>query len=228
MNMATDLQSVTLADKYEKHEGRVFINGTQALVRLLLIQKELDEKAGLNTRGYVSGYRGSPMGTIDNMLWRESKRLDAAGVVFKPGVNEDLAATSVWGTQQVQFFPDPQVEGVYAMWYGKAPGVDRSADVIRHGNTAGASKNGGVLLAVGDDHPGKSSTVVNQSGTILSTMGVPVLYPSNVQEIIEFGLLGCPLPGRRGQPFLPRGPGRRQDDQGLFPEHALARDGSGP
>ena len=190
MNAPVDLRDITLSDKFEVENGRVFITGTQAIARLLLLQKDLDARNGLNTRGYVSGYRGSPMGMLDNTLWREKKRMEAAGVVFNPGVNEDLAATSVWGTQQVAFFPDPKVDGVYAMWYGKAPGVDRSADVLRHGNTAGAAPNGGVLLAVGDDHPGKSSTVVNQSEPLLQALHIPVLYPSNVEEIITFGLLG--------------------------------------
>jgi indolepyruvate ferredoxin oxidoreductase len=193
LNVTPDLSAISLDDKYEKSSGRVFITGTQALLRLLLIQKEIDERAQLNTRGYVSGYRGSPLGTLDSVLWKEKRRIGAAGVVFKPGVNEDLAATSVWGTQQVAFFPEPQVDGVYAMWYGKAPGVDRSADVLRHGNTAGAAPNGGVLLAVGDDHPGKSSTVVNQSEPLLAALNIPVLYPANVQEIIEYGLMGWAL-----------------------------------
>ncbi|TDG13421.1 indolepyruvate ferredoxin oxidoreductase family protein [Seongchinamella unica] len=187
------LQSVSLADKYDKSEGRVFISGTQALARLALVQREIDTRAGLNTRGFISGYRGSPLGTLDSVLWREHKRLDAAGVVFQPGVNEDLAATAVWGSQQLDFFPDPQVDGVYALWYGKAPGVDRSADAIRHGNNFGTHKHGGVLVVVGDDHPGKSSTVVNQSEPMFAAMQIPVLYPSDVQEIIDFGLLGWQL-----------------------------------
>ena len=187
------LMDVELSDKFDKDDGRIFISGTQALARLALIQRQLDQKKGLNTRGFISGYRGSPLGMLDNTLWREKKRMEEAGVVFQPGVNEDLAATAIWGTQQLEFFPDPLVDGVYAMWYGKAPGVDRSADVMRHGNNFGTHKHGGVLVAVGDDHPGKSSTVVNQSEPLLSALDIPVLYPSDVQEIIEFGLLGWEL-----------------------------------
>jgi len=187
------LMDVALSDKFEKSEGRIFVSGTQALARLALIQRQLDQHKGLNTRGFISGYRGSPLGMLDNTLWREKKRMAEAGVVFQPGVNEDLAATAVWGTQQLEFFPDPLVDGVYAMWYGKAPGVDRSADVMRHGNHFGTHKHGGVLVAVGDDHPGKSSTVVNQSEPIFAALGMPVLYPCDVQEIIDFGLLGWQL-----------------------------------
>jgi indolepyruvate ferredoxin oxidoreductase len=184
---------VELSDKFDKDDGRIFISGTQALARLALIQRQLDKKRGLNTRGFISGYRGSPLGTLDITLWHEKKRMAEAGVVFQPGVNEDLAATAVWGTQQLDFFPDPLVDGVYAMWYGKGPGVDRSADVMRHGNSFGAHKHGGVLVAVGDDHPGKSSTVANQSEPLLASLFIPTLYPSDVQEIIEFGLLGWEL-----------------------------------
>ncbi|MEM7019320.1 MAG: indolepyruvate ferredoxin oxidoreductase family protein, partial [Pseudomonadota bacterium] len=187
------LREVALSDKFEQDEGRIFINGTQALARLALLQRQLDQQRGLNTRGFISGYRGSPLGGLDSTLWREKDRMEEAGVVFQPGVNEDLAATAVWGTQQLDFFPDPQVDGVYAMWYGKAPGVDRSADAMRHGNSFGSHENGGVLVVAGDDHPGKSSTVVNQSEPLLRALEIPVFYPSDVQEIIEFGLLGWEL-----------------------------------
>ena len=193
MNAKQNLRDVSLSDKFEQQDGQIFISGTQALARLALIQRDLDQAQGLNTRGFISGYRGSPLGGLDSTLWREKQRMEEAGVVFQPGVNEDLAATAVWGTQQIDFFPDPQVDGVYAMWYGKAPGVDRSADAMRHGNSFGSHKNGGVLIVAGDDHPGKSSTVVNQSEPILRALDIPVLYPSNVQEIIEFGLLGWEL-----------------------------------
>ncbi|MEP5765127.1 MAG: indolepyruvate ferredoxin oxidoreductase family protein [Halieaceae bacterium] len=187
------LLDVDLSDKFEIDEGRILISGTQALARLPLVQRQLDQNMGLNTRGFISGYRGSPLGMLDNTLWREKKRMDEAGVVFQPGVNEDLAATAVWGSQQLDFFPEPLVDGVYAMWYGKAPGVDRSADAMRHGNSFGTHKHGGVLLAVGDDHPGKSSSIVNQSEPLLAALKIPVLYPSNVQEIMDFGLLGWQL-----------------------------------
>ena len=193
MTAIEPLGPVTLADKFDKHDGRIFINGNQALARIALVQREVDRRNGLNTRGYISGYRGSPLGTLDATLWREQKRVEAAGVVFHPGLNEDLAATAVYGTQQIDIFREPQVDGVYAMWYGKGPGVDRSADAMRHGNHYGTHRNGGVLVAVGDDHPGKSSTVVNQSEPLLAALDIPVLYPADVQEIIQFGLLGWQL-----------------------------------
>ena len=193
MNIEAGLKSVDLSDKFELDEGRIFISGTQALARLALIQTRIDKAAGLNTRGFISGYRGSPLGGLDATLWREKDRMEAAGVVFKPGINEDLAATMVIGSQQIDFFPDPQVDGVYAMWYGKGPGVDRSGDALRHGNMYGAHANGGVLVVPGDDHPGKSSTVVNQSEPLLAALSIPTLYPSDVQEIINFGLLGWAL-----------------------------------
>lgn len=189
----TQLKDISLSDKFTAEKDRVFINGTQALARIIMLQKNFDAKQGLDTQGYVSGYRGSPLGMLDLTLWQQKKVLADSGVVFQPGLNEDLAATSIWGTQQIYFFPDPKVDGVYAMWYGKEPGVDRSSDILRHGNMAGSHKNGGVLVVMGDDHPGKSSTIVNQSEPLLSTLGIPVLYPSNVQEIIDFGLLGWQL-----------------------------------
>lgn len=190
MSAQQPLKDVTLSDKFELDDGPVLISGTQALARIALIQRQLDQQRGLNTRGFISGYRGSPLGGLDATLWREQERMEAAGVVFQPGVNEDLAATAVWGTQQLDSFPDPLVDGVYAMWYGKAPGVDRSSDPMRHGNHFGTHKNGGVLVVVGDDHPGKSSTVVNQSEPLLRALDIPTLYPADVQEIIDFGLLG--------------------------------------
>jgi len=193
MNNLTELKTIKLSDKFELDEGRIFITGTQAIVRLLLIQKSLDARAGLNTAGFVSGYRGSPMGTVDYAMWREKARLDAANIVFQPGINEDLAATAIWGTQQLDSFQNPLVDGVYSIWYGKAPGVDRSGDVLRHGNSNGTHKNGGVLVFYGDDHPGKSSTIVCQSEPALAAMHIPSLYPSNVQEIIDFGILGWAL-----------------------------------
>ena len=190
MNIETGLKAVDLSDKFELTNGRIFISGTQALARLTLVQRQLDQKSGLNTRGFISGYRGSPLGMLDNTLWREKKRLDEAGVVFQPGVNEDLGATMVAGSQQIDNYPDPLVDGVYAMWYGKGPGVDRSGDAFRHGNYVGTHRNGGVLLVAGDDHPGKSSTVANQSEPLLAALLIPTLYPANVQEILDYGLLG--------------------------------------
>jgi indolepyruvate ferredoxin oxidoreductase len=187
------LNNASLEDRFEVDKGRVFITATQALVRLALVQRDRDAAAGLDTAGFISGYRGSPLGGLDLALWREKERLQASHVVFQPGVNEDLAATSVWGTQQFDAFPGPRRDGVFAMWYGKGPGVDRSGDAIRHGNMAGSHRHGGVLLVFGDDHPGKSSTVAHQSEPTLAAHHVPVLYPASVAEFLEFGLMGWAL-----------------------------------
>lgn len=182
------LQSVTLDDKYIQTKGRIYISGTQVLARLPMLQKERDRRQGLNTAGYVSGYRGSPLGGLDLALWKAQKHLASHDIVFQPGLNEDLAATAVWGTQQVNLYPDAQRDGVFGMWYGKGPGVDRSADVLKHANAAGTSANGGVLMLAGDDHAAKSSSVAHQSEHLLIACGIPVLYPANVQEYLDFGL----------------------------------------
>ncbi len=181
---------VSLNDKWTITRGRVFLNGTQALARILLAQKYLDEQAGLNTAGYITGYRGSPLGNVDSTLWSISKLLDAASITFLPGVNEDIAATVVRGTQQINALPGALVDGVFAAWYGKGPGVDRSGDALKHGNFAGAHKNGGVLICYGDDHGGKSSTVAHHSEQAMAAALIPSLYPADVSEIIEYGLLG--------------------------------------
>ena len=191
MNIA--LREVSLNDRYTQSEGTIFLNGNQALVRLLLTQRERDQKAGLNTAGFVSGYRGSPLGGFDMELWKSKDFLKSHSIVFQPGMNEDLAATSVWGTQQIDSMPGKTVDGVFAMWYGKGPGVDRSGDPFKHGNYAGTTEQGGVLVVFGDDHPGKSSTVAHQSEQALSAHMIPVLYPSNVEEILTFGLYGYAL-----------------------------------
>lgn len=183
----------TLEDKYSASEGWVYMTGTQALVRLPLQQRLRDQSAGLNTGGYVSGYRGSPMGRYDMELWAAEKALKAANVVFRPGLNEDLAATAIWGSQYVGTFPGAKVEGVFGIWYGKGPGVDRSGDVLRHANLSGSSAKGGVLCIAGDDHGAKSSTVANYSDPVFISMGIPVLYPSNTQELLDFGLHGIAL-----------------------------------
>jgi indolepyruvate ferredoxin oxidoreductase len=188
--MAAALREVSLDDKYLSHSGRIYLTGTQALVRLALVQRERDAAAGLNTAGFISGYRGSPIGMFDFQLWKAKKLLEKAQVVFRPGVNEDLAATAVWGTQQVGFFPGAKHDGVFAMWYGKGPGVDRSGDVLKHGSRGGSSRHGGVLVIAGDDHPGKSSTICNHSEPLLAALGIPTLYPASVQEILDFGLHG--------------------------------------
>ena len=187
----TPLQEVTLDDKYTKSSGRIYISGTQALARLPMLQKQRDEKAGLNTGGFISGYRGSPLGALDMALWQAKGHLAENNIIFQAGVNEDLAATSVWGTQQVNLSPNgSKVDGVFGMWYGKGPGVDRSADVLKHANSAGTSPHGGVLMLAGDDHAAKSSSVAHQSEHLLIACGIPVLYPSNVQEYLDYGLHG--------------------------------------
>ncbi|CAG1011329.1 hypothetical protein RHIZO_03998 [Rhizobiaceae bacterium] len=184
------LANVSLDDKYALDTGRVYLTGTQAFVRLLILQQQRDRLAGLNTGGFVSGYRGSPLGGLDQALWSARPFLERANVTFQPGLNEDLAATSIWGTQQVNLHPGATVDGVYAMWYGKGPGVDRCGDVFKHANFAGTSKHGGVLVLAGDDHAAKSSTLPHQSDHQFSAAMIPVLYPSSVQEILDLGLHG--------------------------------------
>src|SRR5438552_62040 len=147
-----NLAPVTLDDKYALERGRVYLSGTQALVRLPLMQRQRDRAAGLETGGFISGYRGSPLGNYDNALWGARRFLEKSRIHFQPGVNEDLAATAVWGSQQVGMFPGAEVQGVFGIWYGKGPGVDRSVDVLKHGNSAGSSRHGGVLGLMGDDH----------------------------------------------------------------------------
>src|ERR1700704_4979819 len=186
-------EDVTLEDKYLLPSGRVYMTGTQALVRLLLAQKERDAAAGLNTGGFVSGYRGSPLGAVDQELWKARKHLEAHAIKFVPGLNEELAATSVWGSQMVNLDPKVKVDGVFALWYGKGPGVDRSGDVFKHGNFAGTAKHGGALLLAGDDQTCKSSTTAHQSEYAFMDLGIPVLNPSGVQEFLDLGLHGWAL-----------------------------------
>ncbi|WP_137939820.1 indolepyruvate ferredoxin oxidoreductase family protein [Chitinivorax sp. B] len=181
---------ITLEDKYRLESGRVFLNGTQALVRLPMLQHQRDIAAGLNTAGFISGYRGSPLGGLDQELWRAKKFLEPHNITFQPGLNEDLAATAVWGSQQVGLFPGAKYDGVFSMWYGKGPGVDRSGDVLRHGNAAGSSKFGGVLLIAGDDHAAKSSTLPHQTDHVFDAFMIPVLNPAGVQEFLDFGIHG--------------------------------------
>jgi len=183
-------EAITLDDKYTLERGRVFLTGTQALIRLPMLQRQRDLKAGLNTAGFISGYRGSPLGSVDQTAAKAQKYLEAHQVRFQPGVNEDLAATSIWGTQQLNLFPGAKYDGVFAMWYGKGPGVDRCGDVFKHANGAGTAKHGGVLVLAGDDHAAKSSTNAHQSEHILKACGIPVLYPSTVQEYLDYGLHG--------------------------------------
>ena len=184
---------VTLDDKWNVEDGRVLMNGTQALVRVLLAQGALDRRRGLHTAGYISGYRGSPLGSVDTTLWSIANRLKESDIVFQPGLNEDIAATAIRGTQQLDAVPDPAYDGVYAAWYGKGPGVDRSGDALKHGNYAGAHRHGGVLVFYGDDHAGKSSTVSHQSEQALAANLIPSLYPANVQEVFDYGLFGFAL-----------------------------------
>jgi indolepyruvate ferredoxin oxidoreductase len=182
--------SVTLDDKYQVEVERVFLTGTQAIVRLPLLQRALDVAAGRNTAGFISGYRGSPLGSVDIQCWAAREQLAASHIQFRPGVNEDMAATAIWGTQQVALLPGAKYDGVFSLWYGKGPGVDRSGDVLKHGNFAGTSRGGGVLVAAGDDHACKSSTVPHQSEPALSAALIPVLVPADVREILEYGLHG--------------------------------------
>lgn len=193
--MSTELQraSTALDDKYTQDSGWVYLTGMQALVRLPLQQRLRDAAVGHNTGGYISGYRGSPMGRYDMELWAAEKALKAANVVFRSGLNEDLAATAIWGAQYVGSFPGAKVDGVFGIWYGKGPGVDRSGDVLRHANMAGTSPLGGVVCLAGDDHGAKSSTVVNFSDPIFMAVGMPVLYPSNTQELLDYGLHGIAM-----------------------------------
>ena len=187
---ASALLDVSLDDKYALDHGRVYLTGVQALVRLLMLQRQRDAAAGLNTAGFVTGYRGSPLGGLDQALWSAQPFLERAQIRFQPGVNEDMAATAVWGSQQLNLYPGAKYDGVFSMWYGKGPGVDRSGDVLKHANYAGTSKHGGVLVLAGDDHAAKSSTIPHQSDHQFSAAMIPVLYPSSVQEIIDLGLHG--------------------------------------
>ncbi|MET3146280.1 UNVERIFIED_ORG: indolepyruvate ferredoxin oxidoreductase [Xanthomonas axonopodis] len=180
----------TLDHKYTRTDGRIYLSGVQALVRLPLLQRLRDDAAGLATAGFISGYRGSPLGGLDLELWRARKHLDAAKVTFTPGLNEDLAATMVWGTQQTNLFPGANVQGVYGMWYGKGPGVDRSGDVFKHGNAAGTSPFGGVLALAADDHACRSSTLPHGSEDEFVSAMMPILNPAGVQDILDMGLLG--------------------------------------
>jgi indolepyruvate ferredoxin oxidoreductase len=183
------LETVTLDDKYRLDRGRAFMSGVQALVRLPMLQRQRDAMAGLNTAGFVSGYRGSPLGGYDQALWAAKKHLAANHIVFQPGVNEELGATAVWGTQQLDLYPkDAKYDGVFGIWYGKGPGVDRCSDVFKHANMAGTSRHGGVIAIAGDDHVSKSSTAPHQSDHIFKACGLPVFFPSDVQGILDMGL----------------------------------------
>ena len=185
-----NLANVSLEDKYRLEHGRVFLTGMQALARLPMLQHAMDHRAGLHTAGYVSGYRGSPLGGLDTALHAAGPFLKAQDITFQPGVNEDIAATAIWGTQQLHLFPQPKFDGIFSMWYGKGPGVDRCGDVFKHANHAGTSKHGGVLLVAGDDPAARSSAVAHQSEHMFSACGSPVLAPADLQEYLDFGLHG--------------------------------------
>ncbi|QBY00341.1 indolepyruvate ferredoxin oxidoreductase family protein [Rhodophyticola sp. CCM32] len=187
------VQQVSLEDRYDMTKSPVLLNGTQALVRLMIAQKARDKAAGLNTAGYVTGYRGSPLGAVDLQMARAQKHLTASDILFQPGTNEDMAATALWGSQQAELRGEGKYDGVFGLWYGKGPGVDRSGDVMRHVNMAGSSAHGGVLMAMGDDHTGESSTVCHQSDWALVDVHMPVLSPAGVQEILDYGHYGFAL-----------------------------------
>ena len=187
------LDAYELEDRYRRKSGRVFLTGTQALVRIALMQRALDRAAGLDTAGFISGYRGSPLGAFDQELWRAKAYLDANDITFLPAVNEDLAATALLGTQQVETDPHRTVEGVFGIWYGKGPGVDRAGDALKHGNAYGSSPHGGVLVVAGDDHGCVSSSMPHQSDVAFLTFMMPHLNPADVAEYLAFGLYGFAL-----------------------------------
>ena len=186
-------QHITLQDKWEKKSGHAYLNGSQALARLPMLQADLDKRNGLNTAGFISGYRGSPLGGFDKTLWEIGDYLEQSNITFQPGVNEDLGATAVWGSQQVNFFEGAKYDGVFGLWYGKGPGVDRTGDVFKHANASGTSPYGGVLAVAGDDHACKSSTLPHQSDYAFIDAMMPVLYPSGIQEMLDLGLYGWAL-----------------------------------
>jgi indolepyruvate ferredoxin oxidoreductase len=184
------LNHVTLDDKYDLAKSRIFVTGFQAIVRLCLMQKERDRRAGLNTAGYVTGYRGSPLGTLDQQFIRAQRSLDKYDIRFQGGINEDIAATALWGSQQAELRGEGKFDGVFGLWYGKGPGVDRTGDVFRHANFAGTSRYGGVLALMGDDHTAESSTTAHQSEYHFIDVMIPILNPAGVQEILDYGLYG--------------------------------------
>ncbi len=188
-----ELEDVKLGDKYDLSKSTVFLSGTQAIIRLTLMQKARDKAAGLNTAGYVTGYRGSPVGGLDQQFARAQKVIADYDVKFEPGLNEDLAATAIWGSQQAQMRGEGTYDGVFGVWYGKGPGVDRTGDVFRHANSAGTAEHGGVLILAGDDHAAESSTVPHQSEFALMDAMMPILNPSGVQEILDYGIYGFAL-----------------------------------
>ena len=184
------LRPVSLEDKYDLTQSHIFVTGYQALIRACLMQKELDRRAGLNTAGFVTGYRGSPLGGLDQQFIRAARRLVASDIKFQPGINEELAATALWGTQQAELRGEGKFDGVFGMWYGKGPGVDRTGDAFRHANLAGSSKHGGVIALMGDDHTAESSTTAHQSEFHFVDVMMPILNPAGVQEFADYALYG--------------------------------------
>src|SRR3954451_3367092 len=198
--MATDLRmpvgtldDYALSDRYSRRSGRVLLTGTQALVRILLDQHDRDRADGIKTAGFVSGYRGSPLGGVDLELWRGKALLAERRIEFLPAINEDLAATAMLGSQQVETDPQREVDGVFGLWYGKGPGVDRSGDALKHGNAYGSSQHGGVLVVAGDDHGCVSSSMPHQSDVAFMAWFMPTLPPASVSEYLEFGEYGYAL-----------------------------------
>ncbi|MGE0650387.1 MAG: indolepyruvate ferredoxin oxidoreductase family protein, partial [Alphaproteobacteria bacterium] len=182
-----------LDDRYDPAQGRILLTGTQALVRALLTRAWLDARAGMKTGGFVSGYRGSPLGGFDRDLAGARDQLEAANIRFTPGVNEELAATAIWGSQQLGLFPGARVDGVFGLWYGKGPGVDRAGDAFKHANLAGTSPAGGVLAVAGDDHAGISSTTAHQSEYAFIDAQIPVLAPATIQNVLDLAVASIAL-----------------------------------
>src|SRR5262249_31425400 len=180
----------TLDDKYTAETGEVYLTGTRALVRLPMMQRQRDVAAGLNTACFITGYRGSPLGGFDQALWSARRFIERNHIRFQPAINEELAATAVWGSQQLGLFPGAKYDGVFAVWYGKGPGVDRSGDALKHGNSAGTAPHGGVLALAGDDHTCKSSTLAHQSELAFIDAAIPVLNPAGIEDILALGLYG--------------------------------------
>ncbi|MEM7269103.1 MAG: indolepyruvate ferredoxin oxidoreductase family protein, partial [Pseudomonadota bacterium] len=185
--------NVSLGDRFDLDSEQVLLNGTQALVRLMVTQKWRDAQAGKNTAGYVSGYRGSPLGGVDSTFHRAEKELTASDVIFEPALNEDLGATAIWGAQYASLRPTAKYDGVYGLWYGKGPGVDRTGDAFRHANHCGTLPWGGAIAAMGDDHTGESSTLLHQTDHAMADWKMPVFAPAGVQEIIDYGVHGYGL-----------------------------------
>jgi indolepyruvate ferredoxin oxidoreductase len=195
MNLSQEpkLREYHLEDAVWATKGTVFLSGTQALVRLMVMQRQLDQQAGVHTKGFISGYRGSPLGMVDQVIWKQGVKLNNAGVEFSPSINEELAATQILGTQRVETDPQKISEAVFSLWYGKGPGVDRAGDALKHGNAYGSSPLGGVLVVAGDDHGCVSSSMPHQSDLAFQAWQMPVLSPADVSEMVLFGLYGLSL-----------------------------------